>query len=133
VISPVLSSAEASPQILFRFFWSSHYKKHTEALEYVQRRATKLLYGGGWSTSFMKSIWWSRDYLVPWFYDFSLSLFHTLTSCSAMGVNAPVPVTCPRREELHLPGDCLLFCYHFPLRGKDKNCSQITRHPFLTF
>jgi len=80
--------------------------------------------------------------LLSWFYDFLLLVFHIITSRTALGVKESmlqfcgswiVLGTCPRKEELHFPEDCLLFCYRFPLRGKDKNRSQITRRPFLIF
>ena len=47
---------------------------------------------------------------LSWFYDFWFSVFHTITSCSALEVKELmlqfcgswiVPGTCPRREELH--------------------------------
>ena len=48
---------------------------------------------------------------LSWFYDFWLSVFHIITSCSVLGVkiaNALVPGTCPEeKEELRSPEDCL--------------------------
>jgi len=74
--------------------------------------------------------------VLSWFHDFLLLIFHIITSFSALGVKELilqfhrlwiVPGTCPRREELHLPEDCLLFYYCLTLRGKAKNHLQIMR------
>jgi len=66
---------------------------------------------------------------------FLLLVLHIITSCSALGVNELmiqfhglwiVPATCLRREELHLPEDCSLFCYRPHSEGKIKTVDHLT-------
>jgi len=79
------------------------------------------------------------------FYDFLLSVFHIITSYSALGVEelvlqfcglsiVPGIYTCFRREEvLHIPQDCSLFCFYFPFRGKDETIHRSWDIPLFPF
>ena len=78
--------------------------------------------------------------VVSCFYDFLLSIFHMMTSCSALGVKDlmlqfhGLPVflgTWFSEEKNYIPQGTLHF--HFPFRGKDKTVSRsrAASFPFL--
>jgi len=59
---------------------------------------------------------------VAWFYDFWLSLFHIITSCSVLGVkraNALVPVFVRKRRRNYVPQKTVWVLLSFLLRGTD--------------
>ena len=63
--------------------------------------------------------------LVSWFYDFWLSVFHIITSCSTLGIkdcidwelNVPVPEK-KSYYILHIPEDFVLFVFLFSAQGE---------------
>jgi len=74
-------------------------------------------------------VWCYTSARVLWFL---LLVFHIITSCRALGVNAPIlwifdssGYSSLRREGgLHISEDCSLFCSCFLFRGKDKTARR---------